>query len=179
MGREIRRVPPNWQHPKTKRRNYATDQYEECYKPLYDNTYIDALNEWIENHNEWERGTHRDFAEHSDKHRYYAQWAGNPPRVDYYRPKWAEGEATWFQVYETVTEGTPVTPPFATREELVDYLVANGDLWDQQRRARGSEMPCDPWPRKQAEAFVFGDGRAPSLIISGGTVKTGVEAIYA
>jgi hypothetical protein len=25
-------------------------------------------------------------------------------------------EATWFQAWETVTEGTPVTPPFATTD---------------------------------------------------------------
>jgi hypothetical protein len=38
-------------------------------------------------------------------------------------------------------------------------------------------MPCDPWPRKQAESFVFGSGWAPSLIVENGVVKTGVEAM--
>jgi hypothetical protein len=72
---------------------------------------------------------------------------------------------TWFQVYETVSEGTPVTPPFATKEELVDYLVANGDFWDQHRGDGG-------WSRENAEAFV-GAGFAMSLVVNTatGTIK--------
>ena len=86
---------------------------------------------------------------------------------------------TWWQVYETVSEGTPVTPPFETREELVEYLVANGDFWDQKRRTEGrSSMPCEPWPRKQAESFVFGSGWSPSLVVANGRVMSGVEAIH-
>jgi hypothetical protein len=41
-------------------------------------------------------------------------------------------EATWFQAWETVTEGTPVTPPFATTDELVDYLAT--PVGSQERR---------------------------------------------
>ena len=59
-------------------------------------------------------------------------------------------EATWFQAWETVTEGTPVTPPFATTDELVDYLVTRGDFWDQERGD-------GPWDRKSAEEFVTRD----------------------
>jgi hypothetical protein len=103
--------------------------------------------------------------------RYYAQWAGNPPDVEYFRPDWKPEEMTWWQVYETVTEGTPVTPPFATQEELIEYLVTHGDSRDQQRGAPA-------WTRKQAEKFVLGTGFAPSLVISQKHgVQTGVEAL--
>ena len=85
---------------------------------------------------------------------------------------------TWWQVYETVSEGTPVTPPFETQEELVEYLVANGDFWDQSRRAKGgSSMPCGPWPREQAKKFVLGRGWAPSLIVDAKGIRTGVQAL--
>jgi hypothetical protein len=86
-------------------------------------------------------------------------------------------EMTWYQVYETVSEGTPVTPPFETQSELVEYLVANGDFWDQRCRKEGSSiMECAPWSRKQAEAFVYGPGWAPSLISTPETgLVTGVQ----
>lgn len=53
--------------------------------------------------------------------------SGGPPQRACYCP-WKPEDATWLQVWETVSEGTPVTPPFATRQELVDYLVQHGDL---------------------------------------------------
>jgi hypothetical protein len=73
-------------------------------------------------------------------------------------------EATWFQAWETVTEGTPVTPPFATTDELVDYLATRGDFWDQERGD-------GPWDRKSAEEFVKA-GWAPTLIVTGKRIIT-------
>jgi hypothetical protein len=172
MGREIRRVPTNWVHPKAEDRD--------GYRPLFDRPYSKAISEWIENHLLWEAGKHPDqLGGTGKKYRFYAEWDGNAPKVERYRPEWTSEEATWYQVYETVSEGTPVTPPFATREELVEYLVLNGDFWDQKRRAEGNcQMPCQPWPRKQAEAFVFGDGWAPTLIkTADGKILTGIEAL--
>lgn len=89
-----------------------------------------------------------------------AEWLRDermPPDPKYYRP-YREEDATWYQVWETVTEGTPVTPPFATREELVDYLVKYGDEWDQKRGNGG-------YSRAAAEAFVNA-GWAPSMVIT-------------
>lgn len=58
-----------------------------------------------------------------------------PPDPDRHRPAFG-AEATWYQVYETVTEGTPVTPPFETLAELVDWLVEKGEAHgtDHERR---------------------------------------------
>lgn len=178
MGREIRRVPPNWQHPTKPTYNYKTGQYEEIDVPLFDEPYGPAIADWIRQHELWESGKHPDQLDGScRKFRYYAMWGGNPPQVEGYRPDWTSEEATWWQVYETVSEGTPVTPPFATREELVEYLVQHGDFWDQRRLKEGNRIPCSPWPRKQAEAFVFGDGWAPTLVVQNGNVMPGVEAL--
>jgi hypothetical protein len=74
-------------------------------------------------------------------------------------------EATWFLAWETVTtEGTPVTPPFATTDELVDYLATPGDFWEQ-------EQGDGPWDRKSAEEFVKA-GWAPTLIVTGKQIIT-------
>lgn len=177
MGREIRKVIPNWEHPKVSKPNWRTGLMEDQYKPLYDGSYIDAITEWIEDHQQWLKGEHPDQKDGACKeYKYFAEWSGNAPSVDDYMPHWEEGKATWFQVYETVSEGTPVTPPFATGEELVDYLVQNGDFWDQNRRKSGdSIMPCAPWSREGAEAFVMRGGWMPSMIMSGGKVFAGSE----
>lgn len=137
MGREIRRVIPNWEHPKKEFPNYQAGRMEKSYQPLYDQSYREAADEWLKELMAWEAGEDPDRAKYDT--RYYWDWNGMPPDKDYYRPEWKPEEMTWFQVYETVSEGTPVTPPFATKEELVDYLVEHGDFWDQRPRRRWME----------------------------------------
>ena len=162
MGREIRRVPPNWEHPR------RTAYGEEGYQPKYDIPYTKAAEEWVQDFLLWQKGEHRSQkGKYADDCKYFWEHDGNPPDEEYYLPDGLE-ESTWHQMYETVSEGTPVSPPFATKEELVDYLVENGDFWDQRR---GTPPPT----RESAEAFV-GMGWAPSFIVTGGEVMSGVEA---
>lgn len=165
MGREIRRVIPKWEHPRQRCEHSpwaggcddAKRHGGQCLRPLYDQDFDTAAKEWIAALTAWETGTDPDRAEYGDNEtRYYWEWNGSPPERADYRPKWTDGEATWFQVYETVSEGTPVTPPFATKEELVDYLVSNGDYWDQLRGDGG-------WERKNAERFIESE-YAPSMM---------------
>lgn len=135
---------------------------------MHDKSYRVAISAWIENHLLWQEGKHPD--QNAD-YEYYAEYDGDAPSVEGYRPDWGDGEATWWQVYETVSEGTPVSPPFGTQEELIDYLVAHGDFWDQERGHAG-------WERKAAERFVKEVGWAPSgIVIPGKGFKTGIEAL--
>ena len=163
MGREVRMVPPNWEHPRTNR--YG----EEGYQPMYDKPYKQAAKEWMDECLLWHKGEHpSQMSEWAADCEYYWEYDGNPPDKEYYLPELTE-EPTWYQVYETVSEGTPVSPPFATKEELVDYLVENGDFWDQRR---GHSGPT----REAAEAFV-GMGWAPSFVGTvGGGIVSGVDA---
>ena len=105
MGREIRRVPANWEHPRRKCDHSpwagGCDQAKrnggKCYQPLYDRDYESEVAEWVENHNLWLRGEHPDQKDGSGSEcKYYAEWNGNAPDVEYYHPKWAEDEATWY-----------------------------------------------------------------------------------
>lgn len=173
MGREIRMVPPNWDHPKVIRRNGR-----EGYQPMHNNSFAEAAREWKEQFAAWERGERPDYCDDDNKSLEYWEWAGGPPQRAYYRP-WKDDEATWYQVWETVSEGTPVSPPFATREELIEYLVANGDYWDQLRRKVKYTgcIDCQPWSRKAAESFVNGTGWAPSVVIDSSGVRSGVKAL--
>lgn len=160
MGREVRRVPANWEHPKVERPDHRLQRMVEDYQSMFDRPFGPAMDEWYANWKAWERGERPDYCSNESKNLPFWEWEGGPPDPEYYRPDWKDGEATWFQVYETVSEGSPVSPPFATQVELVDYLVANGDFWDQKRGNGG-------WDRKNAEAFV-GTGYAPSMVVTGG-----------
>lgn len=61
-----------------------------------------------------------------------------------------------WQVWEGVSEGSPVSPVFETPEELIDYLAEGGDAWC---RRRPDEKPPS---RRAAIAFVMSSGWVPS-----------------
>lgn len=148
MGREIRRVPPNWEHPK--RRYYNNrGEIKEGYKGLHDEDYESHINSWFEKLAKWQ-SEGKSIVE-------FIRYEGRMLEEETFRPAWKEDEATWYQVYETVSDGTPVTPPFATKGELVDYLVKYGDFWDQKRGDGG-------WNRASAEKFV-NQGHTFSLVV--------------
>jgi hypothetical protein len=144
MGREIRRVPPNWEHPRDKNGKYL---------PLHDQTFNDAMHKWQARAKEWFSGN-----EEQKKSGYpatsegFIEWDGEPPKFKWYRPAYTE-EPTWFQAYENVSEGTPVSPPFETKDELIDWVAANGlkGLWEHMTR-------------EQAERFVSAS-YGPSMVM--------------
>lgn len=176
MGREIRRVPKNWKHPEIETPDYRAGTMTKRFQGMHDRPYREAITEWFSGWQKWERKEFDGFfADEDGRMLDYWQYNGNPPQHEYYRPDWRQEEMVWWQVYETVSEGTPVTPAFATREELVDYLVAHGDFWDQKRRKEGcKDMRCTPWPRAEAEALLQ-TGSAMSLVVKDGKVMSGTE----
>lgn len=163
MGCEIRRVPADWEHPTQRCEHspwkggcdHALKNNGRCYRPLFDRDYLTEAREWLDKAIAWDNGTDPDCVEHKATHPFYWQWAGEPPDAKYYRPRWTS-EPTHYQVYETVSEGTPVTPHFATTTELADYLVEHGDFWGGGK-----------WTRKGAEEFC-NRGWAPSMVIKDG-----------
>ena len=125
MGRKIRRVLLGWQHPVDYRGNY---------KPLHDETWREAMRSWLDDYDdEWETWTDEDDIE-------------APPRPEYYRPEWSE-EPIAYQVYETVSEGTPKSPVFATQDDLRAWLLEQGHS------------------EKAADNFIAG-GWAPSFLVN-------------
>jgi hypothetical protein len=160
MGREIRRVPANWAHPQYTEDTATRREQIGQYIPLNDD-HAKALKDF-----------EKDIAENGLKEA-IDSWGGGPQSNDYAQ---YEGKPLdWWQAYETVSEGTPVSPAFATPEELIEYLVANGDYWDQERRDRGSSTK-QGYSRAAAEAFVR-CGWAPSAIMAGGKLHEGAEGL--
>ena len=161
MGREIRRVPPHWDHPKQEGRHDGRLQ------PMHDQTFADAAREWKEGLADWEAGKRPSYISADSE---YWDYAGNPPDRQYYRP-WKDEDATWFQLWETVSEGTPTSPPFETAQELADYLAKHGDFWDQDRARRPSDCALfgmkfgqPGWGQERADAFVKA-GWVPSMAV--------------
>jgi len=124
MGREIRRVPGNWEHPKD----------ENGHKPLFGGCFADHTTEWDVSNANWQQGLCRSYAKDGPewesisvkyKGMPYAEYAGPRPDPDRYMPQWSEEEKTHLQMYECTTEGTPISPVCATIEELARWLTDN------------------------------------------------------
>jgi hypothetical protein len=77
-----------------------------------------------------------------------------------------------WQVWETVSEGSPITPVFPTADALVAHLSTVGTTWDQ--KAYVGRLAKGPWRREAAEAFVR-DGWAPSFAVFGGVMLEGAR----
>lgn len=94
----------------------------------------------------------------ADHYKDYKRWRSKkPPR------------GRGWQVWENVSEGAPITPVFATADDLVDYLCTKGTTWDQKRYGKG------PWRREAAVQFVKDMG-SPSLVtFNSGTEVTAYE----
>ena len=170
MGREIRRVPADWEHPRYTKDDAPSPQAIGKYRSLCDNDIETAAAEWLVGLAEWKAGTHENQVAGAPRTYagYVAYWSSAPDPEVYRQRAWSEHEATHYQVYETVSEGTPVTPAFATKDELVAYLVKHGDFWDQKRGVGG-------WKEHAALRFVE-DEYAPSLVVFTGASGTTVAA---
>ena len=154
MGREIRRVPEDWEHPRyTAETSFGRGQAGK-FIPLFDNDFAAAAEEWMVNLDLFRRGEHPCQAMIEKYADYFWQYDESPDSKTCRVRQWIPEEATHYQVYETVSEGTPLTPPLPSKQAVVDYLVTRGDFCDQQEHERG-------WNRAAAERFVQ-DEYAPS-----------------
>jgi hypothetical protein len=129
MGREIRKVPKGWEHP----RDDAG-----CFIPMFDRTLAEAQAGWDEGNAAWgDAEAYRDaggWLPEGDEDRVFAEntyeaWDGPRPSGRLYRPEFT-GPADHFQYYENTTEGTPLSPVFGSKSELIQWLNSkNGRLF--------------------------------------------------
>lgn len=132
MGLKIRRVPKDWQHP--------TDGCGH-YLPLADGAEFSKwLTRWDEGAQKWAEGLCCNFngwdindewipLTEEQKGKPYSWWDGERPDPKDYMPLWSDEERTHLIMYETSTPGTPISPAFATAEELARWLADNNALW--------------------------------------------------
>lgn len=108
MGRNVRMVPPDWQHP-----THINKYRGEVYKPMFEySAYTDMLKDWDVSVEKYGlEATLDDF--------------NGPLLKENFMPEWSPDQATHYMMYETTTEGTPISPAFATKEELASWLAKN------------------------------------------------------
>ena len=146
MGRELRKVPANWEHPK--------DSYGK-YIPMLKDFYGDALEEWIKENNSWNDGTHPDLIKNpslKDDYPFYAMYSGNPPTVEYFQTrKFKPEELTHIQLYENTSEGTPLSPVFPADQldQLCEYAENNCSVFGSQKTTR------ERWKQMLSDGLVF------------------------
>jgi len=143
MSREVRRVPSTWEHPKSTNGRYI---------PLLKESYEAAVQRRREYKPEEHNGCSVD------------DWYGplDQPRM----PHWPDEARTHYQMYESTSEGTPISPVMASPEELAHWLVDN----------EASAFACMTATYEQWLATCR-EGWAPSAAITDGRLMSGVEAM--
>lgn len=109
MGREVRMVPAGWEHPK---------QANGLYLPLFKGS------DYAKDKERWDNYNPEEYYGWSRKRAVREGYIAKP-RLEDYMPNWNPEEATHLMMYETVSEGTPISPAFATPEELAKWLAKN------------------------------------------------------
>ena len=148
MGREVRMVKPGWEHPKDS---------DGRYKPLYKNKghYKRDADDFLSMVKEC------GLQEAVDYH-------GRAPDKNDYMPEWKDGVATLFCMYESCSEGTPISPAFENIESLAHWLADNG------ASSFGSMTATyEQWLATCKAGFAF------SAAVIGRNLISGVEAISA
>jgi len=144
MSREVRRVPLDWKHPthpypETHWSRTSPSRLHDAYSAFFclnTPSVSDAQARWDEENAQWSAGTHK-----YQKAYPYVEYAGERPTTFTNMPDFPADEVLGFCLYETVSEGTPVTPVFATEEELVNYLSTIGqDHGDGPMRRESAEI---------------------------------------
>lgn len=161
MGREVRMVPKNWKHPKKNK----------SFVPLYKSADVAALQaKWDAEAAQWEAGFRMSFGSNeyqpraADETGTFASWDGERPDPADYMPNWPASERTHLMMYEDTTEGTPISPAFATPEELARWLTDTG------ASSFGSMTATyEQW------LATCRDGWAVSMVITGSGITSGVE----
>lgn len=164
MGREVRMVPADWQHPKDDGGRYI---------PLYDGSFLaDAQQEWDEGLALWMQGLRDDFNGGTERHEGrpdiygWTDYTGRRPAAEDYMPDWPAEQRTHFMMYEDTSEGTPKSPAFATPEELAQWLVDNEVSAFADQAAN-----YESWLR------VARGGFAPSAVFTSEGMQNGVDAL--
>lgn len=96
-----------------------------------------------------------------------AEHAMQKPDPAKYMPVWdvPSDELGWC-LYQTVSEGSPVTPVFATADELIDHLSTVGQDWDQV------PMRCEAAGQVVRTGFTMGS----FVSVGGAVLKSDMDA---
>lgn len=167
MGREVRMVPADWQHPR-----YPDDRGR--FIPLLDGDFAQADAEWSLGYAKWQEGLVESYGQNGKEWRArtpkdgprFTEWAGSRPSPDDYMPAWPDDQKTHLMMYEDTSEGTPISPAFETPEELARWLADTG-----ASAFGGMTASYEEW------LGMCKRGWAPSMVLSSSGMQSGVAAL--
>lgn len=108
LNREVRRVPLDWEHPKD--------------SPLFDGSQLAPLQaEWDAEKAKWDAGEFPDYAAPEDTKGSYEQWDGPRPDPAHFMPVFEDPQG--IQMYETTSEGTPISEVYTNTPEGRDAMA--------------------------------------------------------
>lgn len=92
------------------------------------------------------RRTIEEFEDYQRKHgtKSALEYFGSIQEEDYV-PDFLEVEKTHYQIYETVSEGTPISPVFASLQEMEEWLVNDGGRDGKVSRGAAKSFCVDGW----------------------------------
>lgn len=111
MSREVRRVPRDWKHPKDPNGRYVPLLAEFNYTP--EEIEEGLTDGWL-----------------------------NKYMPDYgiaVMPTFADADATFYMMYETCSEGTPISPAVESEGDLAQWLADNNASWFGDIRATAEQ----------------------------------------
>jgi len=123
----------------------------EVFIPLHDQSFEEACEEWESYLLQWIGGIYPDQPDDMDRTApAFEEWHGPKPaqRGTYstFRPHFEEPPTCW-QLYETISEGTPISPVFYDVNDLYRWMITDGgrdDKWGQEEAlelVRGALSP--------------------------------------
>jgi len=122
MGREVRMVPPWWHHPV-----YFND-FNKKYNPLpLMDGFLEDMQNWKDERDELVRRIGAEsnpnvLVDLRDSLKWHEDSEPDPRK---YMPDFPVELRTHYQMYETCSEGTPISPVFDTPEKLARWLADN------------------------------------------------------
>jgi hypothetical protein len=156
MSREVRMVPPNWQHPPSDGSRGGK------YKPLYygaGGRFEKRARKWLDECAKWEAGERPDYAKGEDVPLFFWDWDGAPPsQEDYMLVGVPDSECTHYMLYESTSEGTPKSPAFATLEGVAAYAAEHCTTFASFKATR------EEWLRMLSPGGVVMTEIAPGMI---------------
>lgn len=172
MGREVRRVPVGYVHPKDKVTGRLIPKFIGYEEDLQ--RWAFGAMKWLEGLDVTWKGEERPIPireSTGQKYESYEEWNGDRPEPENYMLVGVpHAERTMLMMFETCTEGTPISPAFKTAEELARWLA------DNEASAFGaSTASYEAWLNLcQEEGSAFS-----AMIVPGVGIMSGVEAIHA
>lgn len=142
MGRSVRRVPKDWVHPVYTAETARHPGDVGRHVPLLDRFDPEEARLWDEGARKWAEGLRPDGLDENGQDIWvvpseefplsyrgpevtWEAWTGTRPDPARHMPFWPDEERTHIAMYETTSEGTPISPVFKTGVALAHWLADN------------------------------------------------------